>query len=685
MRPQSSTQIQAELEQLRRRVAELEHALEVHEWGGQLFHESSIPQLLVDFETGVIIAANAAAQQFYGLSLLYQAQVDCLCAEGLEWTRDIKPLIEQQHYGVRILRQHASNSNERVVEAHYVLLQMRGRMVVHLIVLDITDKMHIQQELELSRDRYQAFVQLSTEGIWRDMMTEPISILLPVERQIDLIFERSYLAECNQTFSRAWGAEHMNEILGTFTRERVDPNDPANRELMRQFILNGYSFSNWLFPARASDNSVRYQLCSFRGIVHDGLLFGHWGIFRDITDIISLQKSLQQSEERYRNFIQHANEGIWRFDSSVPIPIHLPVEQQIDLILEHTYLAECNDAFARMYGAESTEQMKNKPLSDLLISTEPQNLEMLRTFVQNSYRLEGFVSRERAVDGSERYFLNSFFGIVEEGALVRAWGVQTDITEMRRLQQKLDQAYRLESIGRLAGGIAHDFNNVLTAVMGFAELARGRVQDETVQHYLDGIIQAAERAANLNRQLLAYARRQIVQLAPTDLSVWLNSVLDMLQRVLPENIRLETQIDQPLGHIQADSNLLLQIVLNLVVNARDAMPNGGTIRLSLQSKTLRRTRANHIPNGHYVVLTVADTGIGIAPDVLPHIFEPFFTTKPFGQGTGMGLAAVQGAVQQLGGHIDVQTQQGKGTCFTIYFPRLDPPKPAPRSGDTLQG
>ncbi|MFN3690334.1 MAG: two-component system sensor histidine kinase NtrB, partial [Fimbriimonadales bacterium] len=331
-------------------------------------------------------------------------------------------------------------------------------------------------------------------------------------------------------------------------------------------------------------------------------------------------------------------------------------------MFEHSYLAECNPAFARMYGVEEPEQMVGIRLPELLIPTEPQNIEMLRAFIENDYRVEGYVSKERAVDGSERYILNSFIGIVEEGMLVRAWGIQTDITELQRLQQQINQAYRLESIGQIAGGIAHDFNNVLTAIVGFAELARGRVQDETTRRYLDGILAAAERAANLNRQLLAYARRQVVQLTPLDLKVWLQNTLEILRRVLPENVRLETQVDAQLDLIQGDPDLLLQIVLNLVVNARDAMPEGGVITLHLQNRTLP-CACGEIPEGRYVALSVADTGVGIAPEIMPRIFEPFFSTKPQGQGTGLGLAAVQGAVQQLGGFIQVQSELGKGTCF----------------------
>jgi two-component system cell cycle sensor histidine kinase/response regulator CckA len=535
-----------------------------------------------------------------------------------------------------------------------------------------------QEELETSYNRYQAFIQLSSEAIWRDMMTEPIPIQLPVEEQIDLIFERSYLAECNLAFCRMWGASSPSELLGTLTRTRISPNDPNNRELMRQMILSGYCLNNRLFTARLPTGEEIYQLCSFQGIVSDGLLWGTWGVSRDVTELIRAQRALQESEERYRHFVQYANEGIWRFDVREPIDTHLPIEEQIRLIFERAYLAECNLAFAHMYAVESQESLIGTPLPQLLVPSDPQNRAMLKTFIENQYRIEGFVSHERAADGSERYFLNSFFGVVEDGKLVRAWGVQTDITEMRRLQQELDRAYRLESIGRLAGGIAHDFNNVLTAVIGYAELARGRVQDETILRYLDGIQKAAERAADLNKQLLAYARRQVIQPAPMDLGEWLQGTLDILRRVLPESVRLRTEIEPNLWQVNADSNLLMQIVLNLVVNARDAMPNGGVITLRVHNKTLRRARTHHIPNGRYVLLEVEDTGTGIPPEVLPHIFEPFYTTKPMGQGTGMGLAAVQGAVQQLGGYIEVRTEVGKGTCFSIYFPRLEPSK-SPKS------
>jgi PAS domain S-box-containing protein len=408
-------QLQAENEKLKRRIAELEHTLEVHEWGTQLFHESDIPQLLLDFETGAILAANAAARTFYGEELIGRGDIMCVCAEGLDWARDIYPLFKQNRYGQRLSQQHTASGEVRVVEAHFAQIRLRGRTLIHLICFDVTDRVRAQEELETSYNRYQAFIQLSSEAIWRDMMTEPIPVQLPVEEQIDLIFERSYLAECNLAFCRMWGARQHGELLGTFTRTRVSPHDPQNRELMRQVILSGYRLSNWLFTARLPTGEEIYQLCSFQGIVSDGLLWGTWGVLRDVTELVRTQRALEASEERYRNFVQYANECIVRFDKPEPMDIHLPIEEQLRFFFEKSYIGECNLAFARAHGAKSPEELVGKHLNEMIDPTDPEIRAMLKTFVENGYRLEGFVSRTRGLDGSERWFVNSFFGVVEDG------------------------------------------------------------------------------------------------------------------------------------------------------------------------------------------------------------------------------------------------------------------------------
>ncbi len=380
---------------------------------------------------------------------------------------------------------------------------------------------------------------------------------------------------------------------------------------------------------------------------------------------------LEQQVARYRTFLQLASEGIWCYESERPIPIDLPIEEQIGWMLRYGYLAECNPAYARMYGFERPEELIGTRLSNRLVAGHPLNEAMFRQFIQNGYRFENVETVELDRDGNERRFLNSAVGVVENGYLVRAWGVQTDITELRRLQEELAAAQRLESVGRLAGGVAHDFNNLLTAIMGYAELALERTHDERVQRYLEGVIQASERAAELVRQLLAYARRQIRNPVPMNISQWLAEMGEMLRRLLPENVHLMLDIEPEVGTLHADPEQMTQVLLNLVTNARDAMPNGGTLTLRLyrQYACPYHDALDSIPEGQLrVVLEVIDTGVGIPTEVLPHIFEPFFTTKPVGRGTGLGLAAVHGIVQQMGGHIHVQSELGKGTRFVLCFP-----------------
>jgi two-component system cell cycle sensor histidine kinase/response regulator CckA len=395
------------------------------------------------------------------------------------------------------------------------------------------------------------------------------------------------------------------------------------------------------------------------------------GTPKEVSPLQARIAELEQQLARYRTFLQLTSEGIWRYESERPIPIDLPIEEQIEWMLRYGYLAECNPAYARMYGFERPEEIIGTRPTDRLVIGHPMNEVVLRLFVQNGYRFENVETVERDRDGNERRFLNSAVGVVVDGHLVQVWGVQTDITELRRLQEELAAAQRLESVGRLAGGVAHDFNNLLTAIMGYAELALERTHDERVHRYLEGVIQASERAADLVRQLLAYARRQIRHPVPINISQWLAEMGEMVRRLLPENVHLLLDIEPEVGTLHADPDQMTQVLLNLVTNARDAMPYGGTLTLRLyqQDECPCHAESSSLPVGQpRIILEVIDTGTGIAPEILPQIFEPFFTTKPVGRGTGLGLAAVHGIIQQMGGHIHVQSELGKGTRFVVCLP-----------------
>jgi signal transduction histidine kinase len=246
--------------------------------------------------------------------------------------------------------------------------------------------------------------------------------------------------------------------------------------------------------------------------------------------------------------------------------------------------------------------------------------------------------------------------------------------EAEQLRAQLLQVQKMESIGRMAGGLAHDFNNLLTAVLGYIELAQGALPAESpAQGFLNNAILAVEKTASVTRQLMTLARQQPMQRRMVNLNAVVQEALQLAQTWMPSYIQLQTYLAESLWYIEVDPSQLLQVLQNLLLNARDAIPEtGGVITIETQNTVLdteyARTHYQVVP-GEYVMLTVSDTGVGMKPAVRERIFEPFFTTKPRGQGTGLGLSIVYGIVNQLGGHIWVYSEEGKGTTFKIYLPR----------------
>ncbi|MEY4916349.1 MAG: hypothetical protein RL616_262, partial [Verrucomicrobiota bacterium] len=271
--------------------------------------------------------------------------------------------------------------------------------------------------------------------------------------------------------------------------------------------------------------------------------------------------------------------------------------------------------------------------------------------------------------------------LVEGNPIGRVWSFR-NITERKRLEEQLRQSQKMEAIGQLSGGIAHDFNNILTAILGNATLLSDPEIDSTeAQECLQEIIRAARRAADLTRQLLLFSRKQTMQPATVDLNQVVSRSAKMLQRILGEDIALHTDFTHGLPPVSADSGMVEQAILNLAVNARDAMPGGGQLQLTTRLENVRSPEAAEIsePRPH-LCLVITDTGSGIAPEVLPRIFEPFFTTKEVGKGTGLGLATVYGIVKQHNGWLTVSSEPGKGSTFKIYLPALAghlPPPPTP--------
>lgn len=276
----------------------------------------------------------------------------------------------------------------------------------------------------------------------------------------------------------------------------------------------------------------------------------------------------------------------------------------------------------------------------------------------------------------------------QEGHVVGAVEVALDVTEHESLERQFLRAQKMEAVGRLAGGVAHDFNNLLTAISGYTSLLLDDPEvTESQRSDLGEIAIASNRAAILTRQLLAFARKQMLRPQVLDLNVLIGDLVKMIERLIGEDIELTTELDPALGAVRADPGQIEQIVMNLVVNARDAMPEGGQLILTTANVDLDWDAVHQqvdMQPGSYVVLSLRDTGAGMPPEVMAHLFEPFFTTKEVGQGSGLGLSTVYGIVRQHDGHIMAQSEPEQGTTFQIYLPRIDHATMLPVSNSTVE-
>ena len=335
----------------------------------------------------------------------------------------------------------------------------------------------------------------------------------------------------------------------------------------------------------------------------------------------------------------------------------------------------CNQAFARLFGYDSPADVIGSSSRDLYWESSERE-QMLNT-LRETGQLRNFEMRLKRRDGKTVWMLvnvNLHKNAEGEDLLENTC---VDITDRKVLEQQLWQAQKLDALGSLAGGVAHDFNNLLTAIIGYADILQDQLGAESP--YADDIqeiIKASDRATALTRQLLAFSRRQPFEPKPLQLNERVADMENMLRRLLGPAVRLVTASDTALSAVLADPNQIEQVVLNLAVNSRDAMPQGGGGTLTIETRNVKIDEpyvhgASAVPPGSYVMLAVSDTGIGMTPETLDRLFEPFFTTKEKGKGTGLGLSTVYGIVKQSQGHMIVYSEVGVGTTFKCYFPVSD--------------
>ena len=376
--------------------------------------------------------------------------------------------------------------------------------------------------------------------------------------------------------------------------------------------------------------------------------------FQDVTERRTAEARLRESEQRYRSLFDNHPDAVYSFD-------------------REGRFVSANAACEGLSGY-SSEELIGKPFAPIIV---PEN--RLRTLERFRGVMAGVATSydETILHKSGRRIEANITAlpIVVDGNVVGMYGIAQDLTTRRELEARLHQAEKMQAVGRLAASVAHDFNNLLTIIQSCAAMITTDLPASSQSHAdAQEILKASRRASELTQQLLAFSRKQVLQPQRVDVNQQITSFLGMLRRVMGAHVLVETELAAHTWQVFADPGQLERVLMNLGVNARDAMPNGGTLRLRTENVVLDSTHASEavgLSPGAYVRILIEDTGTGIDPSVLPHIFEPFVTTKPQGLGTGLGLSTVYGIVEQTGGTIRVDTTPGRGSRFAVYLPRAE--------------
>ncbi len=506
-----------------------------------------------------------------------------------------------------------------------------------VFIRDITERKQAERELKESEERYKSLHNASFGGI--------------------VIHDQGMIQECNYGLSIISGYAY-DELIGMDGLLLIAE---SSRDTVREKIASGdeepyegvgVRKNGEEYPIRLEGRNIRYKGKDMRTVE-----------FRDISRRKKAEEELKRRESELSKIFDVLPVGLWFADKDGTLLRGNPAGVSIWGAEPHVPIEEYGVFKARRL--PSREEIKAEDWS--LVRTIRDGETILNELIE----IDGF-------DGVTRTILNSTAPVLDEnGTVLGAIVVNQDITEQKQMEQQLLQAQKMESVGRLAGGVAHDFNNLLTGITGHVSMALMDIPaKDPMRSNLEEIQRAADSAAALTRQLLSFSRKQIVEPKVLDLNQLIKRASKMLGRLIGEDVSLKVSADPTLGRIRMDPGQVEQILVNLAVNARDAMPDGGMLTLESRNVTLDESygkRHGYTEPGEYVMLAVSDNGTGMDEETKEHLFEPFFTTKEQGKGTGLGLATVYGAVKQGRGSLEVYSELSVGTTFKIYFPRVEAP------------
>ena len=475
----------------------------------------------------------------------------------------------------------------------------------------------------------------------------------------------------NSAFARMMGFASAEAMLGKPWQEVYDARDVALLEdRIRESLKQLGKWSGQVSLRRQEGTRIPLEM-TITAMPQEGIVC----VARDISERLTAERARSETEAKYKMFV----EQVAAVSYIAEVGLHgewLYVSPQVEAIFGYSQ---------EEWLASSEQWMRFVPEEDHPVIHAAEETCVKGKRFQAEYRL-------KRKDGQDIWVSDTAVIVPGSESHPLMEGIIVDITERRLLEDQLQQARRMEAVGRLAGGVAHDFNNLLTIIKGYVELALNRCVGQTeLRGNIQQIGDASERAVTLVRQLLAFSRKQVLKPKVLDLNSIVLSMDKLLRRLMSENIAMKTLVGKNIGAVKADPSQIEQVILNLIVNARDAMPEGGKLLIETSNVELDSNfapeRGAVIP-GTYVMLSVTDTGVGMSADTLAHIFEPFYTTKGSSRGTGLGLSTVYGIVKQSGGHVSVQSEPGKGTTFKVYLPRVEGAvhaAPAAEAPDSITG
>ena len=527
------------------------------------------------------------------------------------------------------------------------LLDEARRLVgaVH-IMSDITERKRAEEALRSSEEKYRTILETMWDGYWETDVRGNFTFVNDAQCRTSGCTRERLIGMNNRQFTSEEEAKKMHQVF--------------NRVYRTGEPVKSYQFEYTRRDGTKSCNEISVSLMRDT----EGKPIGFQGVSRDITERKRAEEALLESEEQYRLSFTNVSDVIFTLNSNLVVS---SISPSVERILGY-----------------KAEELVNRPIQDLDL-IPPEYLEKafsetMRIF--SGEQISNSIYEFIAKDGTRRVGEISGSPLHNNGKIVGSISVARDITERKQaeeeklsLQEQLRQSQKMEAIGQLAGGVAHDFNNLLTVIKGYSQLSLLDLKEnDPLWEDIQEIQKATQRATDLTRQLLAFSRRQVLDLKVLNLNVLLKDLDKMLRRIIGEDIELVTLLTEDLGKVKIDPNQIEQVIFNLAVNARDAMPSGGKLTIETADVELDEEYARvhvGVTPGRYVSLSVSDTGIGMTREVKEKVFDPFFTTKEKGKGTGLGLSMVYGIVKQSNGNIMVYSEPHRGTTFRIYLPRTE--------------